>query len=361
VRRVLLIKLTSLGDLIHALPALSDARRACPDVEFDWMIDGSFREVADWHPAVRHAITTDHRAWRRGYADESTRGWIGEVRAHLKATPYDLVIDGQGNFKTALISLFARGPRAGFDRHSVREWVAHLAYQRRYAASREAHAIDRLRRLFAAALGYPLPDTPPDFGIDRARLVRPQVALPAEYLVFVHNASWKTKLWPEAHWQALIEKAVQAGFPVFLPWGNAAEEARARRLARQPSVQVLPRLTLSEVGYVLANARACVCMDTGLSHLAAALDVPAVTLYGSTDSGLVGASGVSQVHLRSDLPCSPCQSKRCRFTTGDNPCLLQITPERVFGELLRLARGALHRGEAVVHQVSQEGAKTVQT
>jgi heptosyltransferase-1 len=338
VRRVLLIKLTSLGDLIHALPALSDARRAHPDIEFDWMIDGSFREVAEWHPAVRHVIPTDHRAWRRGFAGGATPGWIGEVRAHLRATPYDLVIDGQGNFKTALISLAARGPRAGFDRHSVREWVAHLAYQRRYAASRTAHAIDRLRRLFAGALDYPLPDTPPDFGIRRERFAPPPIELPAEYLVFVHNASWKTKLWPEAHWSSLLDKAVQAGFHVLLPWGNAPEEARARRLARHPQVLVLPRLTLSEIGYVLARARACVCMDTGLSHLAAALDVPAVTLYGATDSGLVGASGASQVHLHSYLPCSPCQSKRCRYTSGDNPCLLQITPERVFGELLSLAR-----------------------
>lgn len=341
-RRVLLIKLTSLGDLIHALPALSDARRAHPEIEFDWMIDGSFREVAEWHPAVRDVIPTDHRAWRRGFTGAATPGWIGEARAHLKATPYDLVIDGQGNFKTALISLFARGPRAGFDRHSVREWVAHLAYQRRYAASREAHAIDRLRRLFAGALGYPLPDTPPEFGIRRERLVKPPIELPAEYLVFVHNASWKTKLWPETHWEALLDMAVQAGFRVLLPWGNAAEEARARRLARHPQVLVLPRLTLSEIGYVLAHARACVCMDTGLSHLAAALDVPAATLYGATDSGLVGASGASQVHLHSYLPCSPCQSKRCRYTAGDNPCLLQITPERVFGELLRLARGEGH-------------------
>jgi len=327
-----------MGDLIHALPALSDAARAHPQIAFDWAIDENFQEIATWHPAVQGVIATNHRAWREALVHPSTLGSVAGVISRIKASRYDLVIDGQGNFKTALLSLAANGPRAGFDRHSVREWVAHLAYQRRYAAPKNAHAIDRLRRLIAAALGYALPATTPEFGIRRDRLTRPQVALPREYLVFVHNASWKTKLWPEAHWADLIARTVAAGFNVLLPWGNAHEQARAKRLAR-PGVHVLPKLSLSEMGYVLDHARACVCMDTGLSHLVAALDVPSVTLYGSTDSGLIGASGASQVHLRSDLECSPCQKKTCRFTSGDNPCLKQIAPDRVFQALRQLIDG----------------------
>ena len=335
-KRVLLIKLTSLGDLIHALPALSDAQDARPRIEFDWVVDENFQEIAGWHPAVKGIITTNHREWRGALTRAETHGSISKTIAQIRASEYDLVIDGQGNFKTALLSLFAKGPRAGFDSRSVREWVAHLAYQRRFPASKNAHAIERLRRLFAAALDYPMPASPPDFRIQRERFVKPKVDLPADYLVFVHNASWKTKLWPERHWTELIKKSVQAGFRVLLPWGNAQEEARAKRLALGSEVQVLPKLSLSEIGYVIAKARACVCMDTGLSHLAAALDVPAVTLYGSTDSGLIGASGASQVHLKSDLPCSPCRSKTCRYSSGDNPCLEGIGPERVFGELLGL-------------------------
>jgi heptosyltransferase-1 len=334
--RVLLIKLTSLGDLIHALPALSDAQDARPGIEFDWVIDESFQEIALWHPAVKGVITTNHREWRGALASSETHGSISKTIEQIRASEYELVIDAQGNFKTALLSLFSKGPRAGFDSRSVREWVAHLAYQRRFAASKNAHAIERLRRLFAAALDYPMPDSPPDFRIQRERFAKPRAEPPAEYLVFVHNASWKTKLWPERHWIELIGKCVHAGLRVLLPWGNAEEEARAKRLAVAPEVQVLPRLNLSEIGYVLARAKACVCMDTGLSHLAAALDVPAITLYGSTDSGLIGASGASQVHLKSDRFCAPCQSKTCRYSSGDNPCLEQITPDRVFGELLRL-------------------------
>jgi heptosyltransferase-1 len=231
--------------------------------------------------------------------------------------------------------MFAKGPRAGFDRHSVREWIAHLAYQRRFAVSKNAHAIERLRLLFAAALDYPVPASQPDFRLQRERFVKPKVDLPGEYLVFVHSASWKTKLWPEPHWEDLLKRSVQSGFKVLLPWGSSDEEARARRLAVHSGIQVLPRLSLSEMAYVLERARACVCMDTGLSHLIAALNVPSITLYGATDSGLIGASGRSQVHLRSDLDCSPCQEKTCRYSSTENPCLRQITPERVHRELLR--------------------------
>src|SRR2546430_4865276 len=215
--------------------------------------------------------------------------------------------------------------------------------------------MERLRRLFASALGYPMPVSAPDSRIQRDKFIKPKLDLPGEYLVFVHNASWKTKLWPEAHWAALLEKSVQAGFKVLLPWGNEAEQARARRLAIRSEVLVLPKLTLSEIGYVIERARACVCMDTGLSHLAAALDVPSITLYGSTDSGLIGASGSSQVHLRSNLPCSPCRKKTCRYTKGDNPCLQQITPDRVYTELLRQV-GPRHGPEVRQLQASPESA-----
>src|SRR5882762_380244 len=351
-KRVLLIKLTSLGDLIHALPALSDAQDARPGLAFDWVIDENYQEIAGWHAAVKTTITTNHREWREALVKPSTHGSISKMIAGIRATEYDLVIDGQGNFKTALLSLFAKGTRAGFDSHSVREWIAHFAYQRRFAVSKDAHAIERLRRLFASALDYPMPVSAPEFRIRRDRFIKPKLDLPGEYLVFVHNASWKTKLWPEAHWAELLKKSVQAGFKVLLPWGNEMEESRAKRLAIHSEIRVLPRLTLSEMGYVLERARACVCMDTGLSHLAAALDVPSITLYGSTDSGLIGASGASQVHLRSDLHCSPCRAKTCRYSSGDNPCLEKIGPERVFEELLRLTGRAPELRQVPVSPVS---------
>lgn len=335
-RRILLIKLTSLGDLIHALPALSDAREAYPEIQFDWVADENFQELARFHPAVGEIFTTNHRAWRKALTQSATYRAIAKLISTLRSRQYDLIIDGQGNFKSALICWLAGENRAGYDKHSVRERIAHLAYQKQFAVSREAHAIDRLRRLFAAALDYPLPTTPPDFQIQKERLKTPQLDLPSRYLLFIHSASWKTKLWPEEHWIKLIRLTTEAGYHILLPWGSPAERARAERLAIHPQAQLLPRLSLSELGYLLHHSLACVSVDTGLAHLAAALGTPSITLYGATDSGLIGTSGENQIHLHPSLPCSPCQQKSCRFSKGDSPCLAEISPQRVFHKLTQI-------------------------
>lgn len=337
-RRILLIKLTSLGDLIHALPALTDARGFYPNIEIDWLIDENFSEIASWHPAIKNIFTTNHREWRHGLAKPKTFFSIYSLIKKLRTTSYDLVIDGQGNFKTGLFTLCTKGLRSGFDRHSVREPIAHLAYQKKISSSKKSHAINRLRELFAGALDYPMPKDPPDCGILEDRFRPPPCALPESYLVFVHNASWKTKLWPESHWIELIKIAVGRGYKILLPWGTLEEEARAKRLAISSQVQVLPKLALSEVGFVLKRALACVSMDTGLSHLIAALNIPSLTLYGATDSGLIGASGKNQLYLRTTLPCAPCNKKKCRLEPNSPtpPCLAQISPEKVFQELLNL-------------------------
>ncbi len=335
-KRILLVKLTSLGDLIHALPALTDAKGAYSDIVFDWVIDENFQEVALWHRAIGRTITSNHRGWRKNFLT-SFKPIYGLVKS-LRETDYDLVLDGQGNFKSALISLFAKGLRAGFDRTSVREPIAQLAYQKKYSASWQIHAIDRLRQLFSSALDYPLPATPPDFGIQQDRFIKPSIELPDTFFVFIHSATWDTKLWPETHWIELIWKVAQ---PVFLPWGNAREKERAERLAKEaPQAIVLPKLSLSEIGYILAKAKACVSLDTGLSHLAAALKIPSVTIYGATDAGRIGASGNVQIHLQSKRFCSPCNQKKCRYPSGslNPPCTAEITPDAVLESLGKLLR-----------------------
>lgn len=334
-RRVLLIKLTSLGDLIHALPALSDAARAYPGITFDWLVDENFQEIASWHPNVRKIFTTNHRNWRHALRATQTYHSIYNLIRSLRKETYDVIIDGQGNFKTALLTFCMRGLKAGYDRASVREKVASFAYQKKCAVPKQAHAIARLRQLFASALDYPLPNTPPDFGIDRTKFQKPQIELPSEYLVFVTNASWETKLWPEEHWLYLIKRAASLGHTILLPWGTLEEEARAKKLACSSQVIVLPRLSLSEGGYVLAGAKASVCVDTGLSHLSAALNIPSITLYGSTDAGLIGASGHHQTHIQSTLSCAPCYKKKCPLLSSglQPPCLASLHPERIFSAL----------------------------
>lgn len=333
--RVLLVKLTSMGDLIHALPAITDASQAIPGIAFDWVIDESFAEVASWHPAVKHIIRSAHRRWRKSYWQHKTE-LAAFVRA-LRQKKYDLVIDGQSNLKAALVTAFTRGVKCGFDKTSAREYPAHWVYQRKIHHPKQDHAVQRLRSLFAQALGYPVPTTPADFGIDRGLLTQPAMDVPERYWVFVHNASWATKLWPEAYWQELLALAKDASTQVLLPAGNAEEWARAQRLAAgHPHAIALPPLPLSQVAYLLAHAKGAVCVDTGLSHLAAALNTPTVTVYGATDSGLIGATGLNQRHLQSTFACAPCYRQQCHYqgqSLVHPACFAELTPQRVWRSL----------------------------
>jgi heptosyltransferase-1 len=335
---VLLVKLTSMGDLIHALPAITDATQAIPGIRFDWVIDESFAEVASWHPTIERIIPSAHRRWRKHY-----RHHLPEIKQfvhNLRARHYDYVIDGQTNLKAALVTAFTRGLKCGFDKKSAREYPAHWVYKRKITVDKKEHAVSRLRQLFAKALGYDLANTPPDFGIDRTLLHKPELDLPERYVVFVHNASWQTKLWPEAYWQQLIALAVEAGLHIVLPAGNAEELARSQRLAAQhASVTALPRLSLSHVAYILANAQGAVCVDTGLSHLAGALNVPTVTLYGATDSGLIGATGLNQLHCQSGFACAPCYRQQCNYPGASSvqpACFEELTPKHVWHTLQSL-------------------------
>lgn len=333
-KRILLIKLTSLGDVLHVLPALTDAHRAYPELEIDWVIDENFQEVATWHPAIKKIFTTNHRKWRKSLI--SAIRPISSLIKEARKTDYDLIIDGQGNFKTALLSLFMKGSSAGYDSKSIREPIASIAYRYKHSIRKKSHAIDRLRRLFALSLGYKMPSTLPEFLIQKEKFRAPPIALPEKYFVFINNASWKTKLWPEEHGIKLVNRLAELGFTTLLPWGNLEEKAKAKRLAVNDKTIVLPKLSLSEIGFIIARAKACICMDTGLSHLTAALNIPSVILYGSTDSGLIGANGKNQLHILSSISCAPCNKKICKFPArGLNPpCLAAITPEMVLEKLL---------------------------
>lgn len=333
--RVLLVKLTSMGDLIHALPALTDASRHIPGIRFDWVVDKNFSEIATWHPAVQTVIPSRHRYWRKHFVESMRNGEIQQFLKSVRAETYDLILDGQTSLKSAFVTLLGRGPRCGLDKHSAREgWLPALAYQKSYFVPRKMHAIQRLRQLFSAALNYPCPTSEPDYGIRDFPFPPLKFALPDRYLVFVHNASWASKLWPEFYWRELIEIVNREGFHVLLPWGNQEENLRATRIAAgYPDAHVLPFCTLSEHARILLGAAGAIGSDTGLSHLAASLSVPSVTLYGSTDVALIGTIGLNQQQLVSPFSCTRCYQHECHFghqTHADALCSLEIKPEKVW-------------------------------
>jgi len=315
--RVLLVKTSSMGDLIHCLPALTDAKRAHPTIRFDWVAEESFAQIPAWHPAVDTVLPVAVRRWRR-------RGWplLGndEWRAfkqRVRSVNYDLVIDAQGLLKSAWLSRASPAPIAGFDSASAREPLASRFYQQRFFVDKNQHAIDRLRQLFAFSLDYPQPMDAPDYGLSRQTFMQ-QNSEP--YLLFLHGTTWPSKHWPEPFWRELLE---QINLPVRLPFGNAEEHARAQRLAAGlKQVQVLPPLDLNGMASVIAGARACVAVDSGLGHLAAALAVPCLSLYGPTLPARVGTRGANQYHL-----CAT----GVNAGRGDRykPCFDSLLPEQV--------------------------------
>jgi heptosyltransferase-1 len=322
--RVLLIKTSSLGDVIHTLPALTDAQRALPGIQFDWVVEEGFAEIPAWHPAVARVIPVAIRRWRKHLWSTFRSGEWRRFKQRLRQTEYDLVIDAQGLLKSAWLTRYVKAPVAGLDRDSAREPIASHFYDRGYAVAREQHAVERVRQLFAQALGYALPQSVGDYGLQRARLAGGEQT---PYLVFLHGTTWASKHWPEADWRALAERMDAAGWAVRLPWGNAEEKARAERIAGGLAhAEVLPRLNLAGVAQVIAGARACVAVDTGLGHLAAALDVPSISLYGPTLPGRVGAYGRGQVHLCASGPGAG---------SGDRhtPCFDGLDAARVGAEL----------------------------
>jgi len=299
--RILLIRTSSLGDVVHTLPAVSDIARAHPDARIDWLVEEAFAEIPGWHPAVTEVIPVAQRRWRKSW-------WSGEVRAEraalaarLRRVAYDVVLDAQGLLKSAWLARQARGVKHGLDWRSAREPLASLAYDVRHRVDFEQPAVTRQRLLASQALGYAVSDVPA-FGLQtfvgEAR-AHDNVAPP--YAVIMPSASRDDKLWPAEDWQAVLASLVKHGLQLRLLAGNASEAARAQALLAgcadiDANAAVMPRMSLTEVAHLLAGARLMVGLDSGLTHLSAALGRPTVAIYRASSpvrTPLVGAGGAT--------------------------------------------------------------------
>lgn len=336
--RILVVKTSSLGDVLHTLPALTDAMQAVPGIRFDWVVEEAFAEIPAWHPAVDRVIPVALRRWRKQVIETIGGGEWGNFLRELRARRYDKIIDAQGLVKSALITYLAHGRRGGLDHSSAREPWSALAYQERYHIPKGQHAIDRVRRLFAMALGYGTSQDALDYGITRQQFLGRAVM--DNYLIFLHGTTWPSKRWPLPYWIRLARLAGAAGLRVYLPWGNAIERTHAEEiLVACENAEVLPKMSLRELAVVLASARGAIGIDTGLAHLAAALSVPTVTLYGATHPGLTGTRGQAQAHLCAEFPCSPCLARQCLYRGAaevEPACYQTISPEQVWEAAIEL-------------------------
>lgn len=342
---VLIVRLSSMGDLVQTLPALTDASCAIPGITFDWIADESFAQVPAWHKDVETVIPSSFRRWRKNWCRAFKSGEPQDFLKTIRARKYDLIVDLQGELKSAFATRLARGSRVGYDSRAVHEWGAQFAYQKQFHVPKGRHSIQRMRSLLAAALDYEYVEPEIDYGIDRSRLPSVPLDLPVPYLVLIHSTSWASKCWPEQYWQALASKAIDAGYFIVLPWGDQAERERAHRIAgNRLQAIVLPQLSISDKAAIINGASATVGLDTGLSHIAAALDIPSISIYGATNPDLVGATGKNQLHLNSQFECVGCHGVTCTYAGAAEfkpACLAEITPENVWRELEQILPGAV--------------------
>jgi len=319
-KRVLIVKTSSMGDVLHTLPALTDASNALTNIRFDWVVEENFAQIPSWHFAVDRVIPVAIRRWRKSWFSSNTRAERKQFIEQLQLQQYDAVIDAQGLIKSAfLITRKASGIKHGLDKKSAREPIASWFYDVKHFVAKDLHAVERVRKLFGQSLDYALPTQIGDYAIAKHFLAE----LPQDnqlYLVFLHSTTRYDKHWTEDEWRALIKLIEPTGYKVKLPWGTNHEYQRSIRLAKDfAHVEVLPKSSLAEIATILAGAKAVISVDTGLSHLTAALDRPNITLYGPTDPKLIGGYGQNQHSL-----ISPQKSMQTILATEVYKKLIQI-------------------------------------
>jgi lipopolysaccharide heptosyltransferase I len=300
--RLLIVKTSSMGDVVHALPVVADIRQRHPDAVVDWLVEAPFAAIPQLHPGVRRVLPMAWRKWRSRLFKAATWQAMRTLRDELVSQRYELVLDLQGLLKSALWARQAGAPVAGYDRGSIREPLAAWVYQRTAAVDRNQHAVQRCRQLAAAHLGYGVPTGAPDFG-----LVVPEGgwAPRADYAVLIPNASRPEKLWPERHWVAVGRRLRERGWTPVVLWGRPDEQTLAERIAAGCEGDVPPFLKVGEMAAVLAGARQVVGLDTGFTHLAAALGRPTVGIYCDHEPGLAGITGpgpVASIGGKGQLP-----------------------------------------------------------
>ena len=300
--KILLVKLSSLGDVLHTLPSVHDIHQALPQAQIDWVVEGAFAGILRRCQGVNRVITCDLRRWRKAPLSSDTRRAWRACKAALQQESYDAVIDLQGLTKSAWVAWMARlapgGKRFamanrtdGSSYEAPTRWVADVAIR----LEPHLHAVQRARVVCAQALGYALPEnaaSAPSFGllagVNASSLAIDNAAkndaLTKPVVVFAHGSSRDDKLWPVGHWVELGRRLNAQGFGVALAHGSEAEEQRSQAIADQLTRQgvhavVWPRLGLDALTDALAASAGVIGVDSGLSHIAVALDVPHVQIY----------------------------------------------------------------------------------
>ena len=288
--KILIVKTSSLGDVIHCLPVINDIIAFYPNVQIDWIVEESFADIPHLHPAIHQVFTVAFRRWHKQLFNSTTWSEIKQFKQLIASNRYDAVIDTQGLLKSALITRLAKGVKHGYDKQSIRESIASRFYDKTYAIPYQQHAVSRNRTLAALSLDYKPPTNSPDYGIQATANVNEVSNRP--FVIALHGTSRDSKLWAIDHWIDLGKALKRQKLNMLLPWSNPAELLRAEQIAKGlENAIVLPKLSIAELAAVISQAKAAVGVDTGLSHLAAALNIPTIAIYTDTNPAFTGVMG----------------------------------------------------------------------
>ena len=281
--KILIVKMSALGDVIQMLPAVNDIRTRFPDAAVDWVVEQRFVALPALNPAVRRVLAVTIPQWSTSFWKKSTLRDVHRFTTRLRSDAYDCILDSQGLIKSALTAKLAHGTVYGFTHVRCREAIASTLYDKRIDVSPALDSVEAYRRLASGALDY-TPNGPAAYG---ARVPDAHPALPdSTYAVLLHSSARGDKLWPESSWRDIAKRLEALGIVSVLPWGSAAERERSQRIAEGIAGAIVPpALTLEGAAVLLHRARVVVALDTGLAYLATAVGCPVVRIYGGIDRG----------------------------------------------------------------------------
>jgi len=335
--KILIVKMSSMGDIFHTFPAISDLKAHFPDAEIHWIVEDSFKEIAAWHPAVTKVIPIKLRHWLKERKLSSWREFK-DWKLALQQETYDYVVDAQGLLKSALVARCAKHKGIhGYHKDSSREAISHWLYQSRYKIGKDRHAVQRIRQLFGKIFYY-TPSETLNFGINQNFI---HIAENPRKLIFIIGTSWVTKLWATSHWQQLTTMAIAAGFDVEIIWGSQQEQDIAQQIIDHCPQATRPseRMSITGIAEKLVSAAGVVGLDTGFSHLAGALEIPTIAIYGPTSPTKVGLIGEHTLNLGLTplLQCMPCHKRHCKWLPENSnatpQCMSGVSAENVWQEL----------------------------
>ena len=322
-KKILLVKFSSLGDVIHSFPAVSEMIEK--GYQISWAVEEAYAPLVSQYPNVKEVIAVPlRRLVKESKFWFLSKEWK-EVQGKIKAEKYDKIIDAQGLIKSAIFSSLCRGEKNGYNRQSVREGFASFFYDRRYFVDKNLHASERTRILCSKALDYRLPLFKPE----NYPILKWQGG--SKNLFFFHGTTWVSKTLPFNTWKQIADFAKISGYKIKVFYSNANEKLFCEVLSKTHDVLISPPKTIWQIAQELENAAGVIGVDTGLTHLSDNMGVPTLGIFGATDANLVGLRGKHSANLS---VLTPCKCKDCTQHGAEvaNSCMSQFSAYEIWDQ-----------------------------